>query len=94
MTGMDSAAKARLETLLKEGLAKASSRPESSNVRPLARSQKLLHALSNTDASQWLGAPGHDNDTPLDDVLEADATEALSALGSYLARASTIHMSE
>lgn len=33
-------------------------------------------------------------DTPLDDILEADATEALTALGSYLERSATIHVNE
>jgi uncharacterized membrane protein len=91
MTGMDSAAKARLETLLKEGLAKGTITAEEfgtfDHLREVRNS--YTHFRTPSHPKGW-ERRAMTTDTPLDDILEADATEALSALGSYLERSSTI----
>lgn len=93
--GMDSAASARLETLLKEGLTKGIITTEEFQTFDRLREVRnsYTHFRSPTHRTAW-ARRAMATDTPIDDILEADATGALAALGSFLDRSATIHVSE
>jgi len=91
--GIDSAANARLEKLLKESLTRCIITTEEfqtfDHLREVRNS--YTHFRSPTDRMAW-ARRAMATDTPTDDVLEADATSALSALGSFLDRSATIYV--
>jgi hypothetical protein len=91
MKGMDGAASARLEKLLQEGLAQAIIITEEfqtfDHLREVRNS--YTHFRSPTHPTGW-ARRAMATDTAIDDILEADATGALSALGSFIDRSSTI----
>lgn len=93
--GMESAANARLEKLLKEGLTKGTITTEEfqtfDHLREVRNS--YTHFRSPTHRTAWTRR-AIVTDTPIDDVLEADATGALSALGSFLDRSATIYVND
>jgi hypothetical protein len=89
--GMESAANARLEKLLKEGLTTGIITTEEfqtfDHLREVRNS--YTHFRPPTHRTAW-ARRAMATDTPIDDILEADAAGALSALGSFLNRSATI----
>lgn len=90
--GMDSAANARLEKLLKESLTKGIITTEEfqtfDHLRDVRNS--YTHFRPTTHRTAW-ARRAMETDTSIDDILEADAIGALSALGSFLDRSATIY---
>jgi hypothetical protein len=90
--GMDSAANARLEKILKEGLTKGTITAEEfqtfDHLREVRNSYTHFRSPTHPTA---LMRRAMATDTPIDDILEADATGALSALSSFLDRSATIY---
>jgi hypothetical protein len=89
--GMESAANARLEKLLKDGL--------TTGVITTHEFQTFDHLREVRNSYTHFRPPTHRTawarramatDTPIDDILEADAAGALSALSSFLDRSATI----
>lgn len=93
MRGMDRLAKARLEKLLEEGLAKGIITAEEFQTFDHLRGVRnsYTHFRDPTHPTAWVRR-AMINDTPIDDILEADATSALSALGSFIDRSATIRV--
>lgn len=93
--GTDSAANARLEKLLKESLTRGiittGEFQTFDHLREVRNS--YTHFRSPTDRTAW-ARRAMATDTPIDDVLEADATSALSALGSFINRSATIYTAD
>jgi uncharacterized membrane protein len=91
MQGMGNAANARLEKLLKESLTKGIITTEEFQMFDRLREIRNSYTHFRTPAHRtaW-ERRAIIADTAIDDVLEADATGALSALGSFLDRSATI----
>lgn len=89
--GDDGAANARLEKLLKKSLDKGIIITEEFQTFDRLREVRnsYTHFRTPTHQTSWMRR-AMTTDTPIDDILEADATGALSALGSFLDRSATI----
>ena len=91
MSGMDSAANARLEKLLKEGLSRGIITIE--EFRTFNRLREVRNSYTHfrppTHRSAWT-TRAIATQTPIHDILEADAIAALSALGSFIDRSASI----
>lgn len=91
MQGVDGAANARLENLLKNSLTENKITTDEfytfDRLREIRNS--YTHYRPPIHKMAWVRR-AMVNDVPVDDILEADATAALSALATYLNRISTI----